>query len=335
MVRLGAPGKTRLRQATSLDVGFAGAEANVAVSLAQYGMESEYITCLPYHPLADQCVERLRGYGVGVNNIFRGEGRMGTMYLETGSDVRPSRVYYDREHSLIADGCEGVFDWERILAGVDWFHWTGITPALSAKAAAECKRAIEVARHLGVKVSCDVNYRSALWRYGLQASEVMPEMAEMCDMLIGNEEDFGKVFGITVEGFDAEHTGSSIEQGRFEEVCRRMVERFPQCQQIATTLRGANGADSNSWGGVLYTGGRFYQSTRYEIDHIVDRVGSGDSFAAGLIYGLSVFENPQHILDFAVAASCLKHTIKGDFNLVSVGEVESLMRGNSSGRVVR
>lgn len=335
MVRLGAPGYLKLIQASQFDVSYAGAEANVAVSLANYGLETDYITCLPDNPIAERCIMDLRGHKVGVDYIQRTGKRMGILYLETGSNARPSKVYYDREDSSIATVIPGSIDWKEILKDAIWFHWTGITPALSANAAAECLKAIKTANELGVTVSCDINYRGNLWKYGKTAAEVMPEMVAGSDIILGNEEDCEKVFGIKPKDFDAAKTNGNVDQGSFLSVCRQMMERFPRCKKMVVTLRGAINANHNTWGGVLYNGKELIESRRYDITDIVDRVGGGDSFMGGLIFGLLHYQDDCKALEFATAASCLKHTLKGDYNWVTVQEVENLMNGDASGRVRR
>ena len=335
MVRLGAPGYLKLIQANQFDVSYAGAEANVAVSLASYGIDTDYITCLPDNPIAERCIMDLRGHKVGVDNIQRTGKRMGILYLETGSNARPSKVYYDREDSSIATVAPGSIDWKEILKDATWFHWTGITPALSANAAAECLKAIKTANELGVTISCDINYRGNLWKYGKTAAEVMPEMVEGSDIILGNEEDCEKVFGIKPKDFDAAKTNGNVDQSSFLSVCQQMMERFPRCKKMVVTLRGAINANHNTWGGVLYNGKELIESRRYDITDIVDRVGGGDSFMGGLIFGLLHYKDDYKALEFATAASCLKHTLKGDYNWVTVQEVESLMGGDESGRVKR
>ena len=335
MVRLGAPDYLKLIQANRFDVSYAGAEANVAVSLANYGLKTDYITCLPDNPIAERCIMDLRGHKVGVDHIQRTGKRMGILYLETGSNARPSKVYYDREDSSIATVVLGTIDWKDILKDATWFHWTGITPALSANAAAECLKAIKTANELGVTVSCDINYRGNLWRYGKTAAEVMPEMVAGSDIILGNEEDCEKVFGIKPKDFDAAKTNGNVDQSSFLSVCQQMMERFPRCKKMVVTLRGAINANHNTWGGVLYNGKELIESRRYDITDIVDRVGGGDSFMGGLIFGLLHYKHDCMALEFATAASCLKHTLKGDYNWVTVQEVENLMSGDGSGRVKR
>lgn len=335
MVRLGAPNYLRLIQSNTFEVSYAGAEANVAVSLANYGMHVDYITCLPDNPIAERCIMELRGHKVGVDYIQRSGKRMGILYLETGSNARPSKVFYDREDSSFATIPEGAIDWKKILKDADWFHWTGITPALSENAAKECFKAINIANELGVVVSCDINYRGNLWRYGKTAAEVMPEMVAGSDIILGNEEDCEKVFGIKPRNFDADNTDGRVDQSIFISVCQQMMQKFPRCKKMVITLRGAINANHNTWGGVLYNGKHFIESRRYDISDIVDRVGGGDSFMGGLIFGLLHYENDKQALEFAAAASCLKHTLKGDFNWVTLSEVEKLMGGDASGRVKR
>lgn len=335
MVRLGAPAYLKLIQSNTFEVSYAGAEANVAVSLANYGVETDYITCLPDNPIAERCIMELRGHKVGVDHIQRSGKRMGILYLETGSNARPSKVYYDREESSIATIQDGSIDWNEILKDATWFHWTGITPALSENAARECHKAIKTANELGVTVSCDINYRGNLWRYGKTAAEVMPAMVAGSDIILGNEEDCEKVFGIKPLNFDAANTWGNVDQSSFISVCQQMMQKFPRCKKMVVTLRGAINANHNTWGGVLYNGEELIQSRRYDITDIVDRVGGGDSFMGGLIYGLLHYGNDKQALEFATAASSLKHTIKGDFNWVTTQEVENLMGGDASGRVKR
>ncbi|MDR1974970.1 MAG: sugar kinase [Bacteroidales bacterium] len=336
MLRLATPHFERFSQAKNFVATFGGGEANVAVSLANYGIETDFVTCLPENDIANSCIMDLRKYGVGVSNIIRSGDRIGIYFLETGAVSRPSKVIYDRANSSISEVKTGMFDWEKILKGASFFHWTGITPALSQSAADVCMEAISVANALNIPVSCDLNYRKNLWKYGKKAAEVMPALVEGCDIILGNEEDAEKVFGIKPDGFDVENTGGKVDVEKFEYVCSQLMKKFPRAKKVVITLRGSINANHNTWGGCLYDGKKLYQSSRYDITHIVDRVGGGDAFMGGLLYGLVTHaDNSQKVLDFAVAASCLKHTIYGDYNLVSVSEVENLMKGDGSGRVVR
>lgn len=336
MLRLATPGYLRFAQANNLEATFGGGEANVAVSLANYGMDAQFVTRLPNNDIAKACVCDLHKHGVKTDHIIYGGERLGIYFLETGAVARASKVIYDRAHSAISEIEPGMIDWEKVFDGADWFHWTGITPAISQGAADVCREAIKAANRMGVVVSCDLNYRKNLWKYGKTASEVMPELVEGCDIILGNEEDAEKVFGIKPENFDVTATAGEVNAAEFESVCSQLMQRFPRAKKVIITLRGSINANHNTWGGVLYDGSTLYQSPRYDITHIVDRVGGGDSFMGGLIYGLLTYpDNDQQALNFAVAASCLKHTIYGDYNMVTVTEVENLMKGDSSGRVSR
>lgn len=336
MLRLSTPGYLRFGQAKQFDATYGGGEANVAVSLANYGMDAKFVTRLPENDIAKACLKDLHSYGVDTSSIVYGGDRLGIYFLETGAVARPSKVVYDRANSSIATIKPGDIDWKKVLEGADWFHWTGITPALSQGAADVCLEAIKAANAMGITVSCDLNYRKNLWKYGKKASEVMPALVEGCDVILGNEEDADKVFGIKPEGFDVTSTGGQIDQRRFQSVGEQLMKRFPRAKKVIITLRGSINANHNTWGGVLWDGKTLYQSPRYDITHIVDRVGGGDSFMGGLIYGLLTYTgDDQKALNFAVAASCLKHTIFGDYNQVTVAEVENLMKGDASGRVSR
>ena len=335
MLRLSTPGYLRFSQSRQFDATFGGGEANVAVSLANYGVDVEFVTRVPDNDIARSCLRDLRSYGVGTKHIITGGDRLGIYFLETGAVARPSKVVYDRAGSSIAAIEPGMIDWDEVFKGADWFHWTGITPAISQGAADVCLEAVKAARRLGLTVSCDLNYRKNLWKYGKKASEVMPALVEGCDIILGNEEDADKVFGIKPEGFDVEGTGGRIDQQRCRSVGGQLMARFPQAKKVIITLRGSINANHNTWGGVLWDGTTLYESRRYDITHIVDRVGGGDSFMGGLIYGLLSYGDDRKALDFAVAASCLKHTIFGDYNQVTVAEVEKLMAGDGSGRVSR
>lgn len=336
MLRLATPGYLRFSQAREYSATFGGGEANVAVSLANYGIDTQFVTRLPKNDIAQACIMDLRSHGVGTQEIIFGGNRVGIYFLETGAVARASKVVYDRAGSSIAEIEPGMVDWRKVFAGATWFHWTGITPALSQGAADACLEAIRVANEMGLTVSCDLNYRKNLWKYGKTAAEVMPALVEGCDVILGNEEDCEKVFGIKPEGFDVANTGGEVNSAEFESVCQQMMKRFPRCKKMIVTLRGAINANHNTWGGVLFSNNELIISRRYDITHIVDRVGGGDSFMGGLIYGLITYPtDDQRALDFAVAASCLKHTIYGDFNLVTVQEVENLMKGDGSGRVSR
>lgn len=334
MLRLATPGYLRFSQATELTATFGGGEANVAVSLANYGIPVDFVTRIPDNDIGRACKMDLQKYGVGTDHILTGGERLGIYFLETGAVSRGSKVVYDRAHSAISEIKPGMINWEKIFDDADWFHWTGITPAISQGAADVCLEAIKKANELGITVSCDLNYRKNLWKYGKKAGEVMPELVAGTDIVLGNEEDAAMVLGIHPEGVDV--TGGKVEGAAYESVSKQIMERFPRVTKVITTLRGSVNANHNSWAGVLWDGKKLYESPTYQITHIVDRVGGGDSFMGGLIYGLLTYENDdQKALNFAVAASCLKHTIYGDFNLVTVAEVEKLLSGDASGRVAR
>lgn len=334
MLRLATPQNLRFSQAASLDATFGGGEANVAVSLANYKIPVEFISRIPKNDIGESCIMNLKKYGVGTNYILRGGERLGIYFLEKGSVSRASKVVYDRAYSSISTVEKGMFDWDKIFKDVDWFHWTGITPALSQATADVCLEAIKKANEKGITVSCDLNYRKNLWKYGKKANEVMPGLVEGCSIVLGNEEDAEMSLGIKPEGIDV--TSGHVDSAAYLSVSKKIMERFPRAKKVITTLRTSISADHNMWSGVLYNGKDFYEAPQYNITHIVDRVGGGDSFMGGLIYGLLTYKNDdQKALNFAVAASCLKHTIQGDFNLVTIDEVEKLMSGDSSGRVSR
>jgi 2-dehydro-3-deoxygluconokinase len=334
MLRLSTPEYLRIHQAHQFNAMFGGGEANVAVSLANYGIPVEFITRLPENDLGRACVMDLQKYGVNTESILWGGNRLGIYFLETGAVSRGSKVVYDREHSAVSEIRPGMIPWKKIFEKATWFHWTGITPAISASAAEVCREAISFAHEAEVTVSCDLNYRKNLWKYGKTAREVMPDLVEGADVILGNEEDAEKALGIKPQGVDV--TRGKVAGEAYLSVSKQIMSRFPRCKKVITTLRGSINANHNTWSGVLWNGKTLYSSATYDITHIVDRVGGGDAFMGGLIYGLLTYEkDDQKALDFAVAASCLKHTVQGDFNQVSVDEVEKLMGGDVSGRVAR
>ncbi len=335
MLRLKSPGYERLLQSPILEATFGGGEANVAVSLAQFGMESSFITVLPANPLGDACISFLKGKGVDTSLILRTGARMGVYYLEAGANQRPSKVIYDRAHSSIMESSPEAFDWQRCFEGAAWFHITGITPALSAGTAGIALRAMQAARAAGVTVSCDFNYRKNLWKYGRKAPEVMPDLVRLADIGLANEEDCQLALGITPDG-DGDHAlGGSLDRDRYRRLCEKVLEAFPNLKYQAITLRESQTADCNGWSACLHNRQEFLVGTRFEVMDIVDRVGTGDAFAAGLIYGLYSGMDDCEALEFATAASCLKHSIPGDMNFCSVGEVKQLVAGGSSGRIQR
>jgi 2-dehydro-3-deoxygluconokinase len=332
MLRLKSPGHERLLQSPLLEATFGGGESNVAQSLAHFGLDVSFVTALPENAIANGCVAELRRSGVDTSRVIRQGNRIGIYILEAGANQRPSTVLYDRAGSSISEAQIGDFDWPEIFEGVDWFHFTGITPAISQSAAELCLEAIQCARNMGVTISCDYNYRKKLWKYGKTAPEVMRDLVKFVDVGIANEEDCQKSLGIE---FDSDVESGHLEASRYKAIAEQVMTQFPNLKKQAITLRESRSADYNDWSAVLHTGDKFLQSRKYSIRDIVDRVGGGDSFAAGLIYGSLVYQNDAEALEFAVAASCLKHSIPGDANRVSVVEVENLMRGSGSGRVQR
>lgn len=332
MLRLCAPYHERFFQSNMMEATFGGGEANVAVSLANFGMDCEYFTVLPENAIGDACVAELRKFGVDTKKIQRGPGRMGIYFLEPGANQLPSKVVYDRAYSSIALAKCGDIDWNKVFDGVDWFHITGITPAISETAMELSLECVKVAKEKGITVSCDLNYRKNLWKYGKKASEVMRELAKYVDVAIANEEDVQKSLEITV---DVNVESGELDREKYKALGSKVLEQYPNMKMIAITLRESHSADWNGWAACLNDGKNFYVSKKYEIRDIIDRVGGGDSFAGGLIYGLNNYESKQDALEFAVAASCLKHSIIGDFNRVSVADVKKLAEGDGTGRVQR
>jgi 2-dehydro-3-deoxygluconokinase len=330
MLRLATPGFLRLNQAPILEMTFGGGEANVAVSLALFGEEAAFVTRLPKNDVAETCIQRLRGLGVDTRKILRGGDRIGIYFLESGASQRASTVTYDRAHSAIAEINPAELNWGEILKGAEWFHFTGITPALSDAAAEASRQGARAAKKLGLTVSCDLNFRKKLWS-SEKAGKIMSGLMEHVDICIANEEDAEKVFGIKAAG--AEVTEGKIDHGRYVEVATKLTERF-RFKGVAITLRESFSASHNGWSALYFTDGKEHFSRRYDVQ-IVDRVGGGDSFAAGLIYALGKKKSAQEAIEFAAAASCLKHSISGDFNLVRLAEVEGLLAGDGSGRVQR
>ncbi|PKP57507.1 2-dehydro-3-deoxygluconokinase [Candidatus Atribacteria bacterium HGW-Atribacteria-1] len=330
MLRLSPPDRKRINQADTFDVVYGGGEANVAVSLANYGIEVHFVTKVPKNPLGQSAINHLRRYGVKTDYIIRGGNRLGIYFLEMGVSQRPSKVVYDRAYSAIAEADKNDFNWEEIFKDARWFHFTGITPAISDKAAAATLEACKTAKKLDITISADLNYRKNLWSTE-KACRVMSELMQYVDIVIGNEEDTEKVFGIKAVNSDV--SKGKLDLNGYKKVSKELVNRFG-FKYVTTTLRESFSASDNAWSGLLYDGAEFYLSKNYKI-HIVDRVGGGDSFAAGIIYGLLLNESPKDTIEFAVAASCLKHTIPGDMNMVNVQEVEDLIKGGGSGRVKR
>ncbi len=332
MLRLKSPAFERLLQSATLDATFGGGEANVAVSLCNYGLDAAFVTALPENDISVACIRDLKKYGVDTSNIAFKKGRVGIYYLEAGSCQRPSKVIYDRDYSSFSNIKSGDFDWEKIFDGAEWFHITGITPAVSADTAAEALNAMKAAKKLGITVSMDLNYRAKLWKYGKRADEIMPELTKYTDVLIANEEDCQKSLGITA---DAKPELGQIDLDSYKNITEKVLAQYPNLKCVAITLRQSVSANRNIWSACINDGKEFYHSKTYDMADIVDRVGGGDSFAGGLIYGLTAKGDPKAALEFAVGASCLKHSILGDFNLVTVDEVEKLIGGDGTGRIAR
>jgi 2-dehydro-3-deoxygluconokinase len=333
MLRLSPPGYERFLQSPQFVATFGGGEANVAVALAGFGWPAAYVTVVPpNHPIAEAMIGELRRFGVDPSRIIRGKGRMGVYYVENGANQRPSKVVYDRDNAAIALAKPGDISWDKAFEGAGWFHITGITPALSASAADLALESVRKAREKGLTVSCDLNYRKNLWKYGKSASEVMRELVKFVDIVIANEEDCQMALGIQA---DVDVHSGKLDLGQYRALAEKVLREFSNLKMIAITLRESFSASHNGWSACLADGKEFLTSRRYDITHIVDRVGGGDCFAGGLIYGLQALGGHQEALEFAVAASCLKHSIPGDFNRFTVDEVQNLIKSGGSGRVQR
>lgn len=332
MLRLTPPGHEFILQTPRFIATPGGAEANVAASLANYGEQVAFVTALPENPIADAVMGELRRFNIDTSHIIRSGDRVGTYYTQTGSVMRPSKVIYDRAHSAISEVKPGDFDWDSIFEGVTWFHVTGITPAIASGTADVTLEALHKCKEKGITVSCDLNYRKKLWKWGKPAVEVMTEVAKYVDVMIANEEDCQKCLGIEL---DVDVTSGSLDTDKYRTLASDVMKAFPNVKYLAVSLRESISADHNNWSGVLATKDAFYCSRKYGITHIVDRIGGGDSFGAGLIYGLNHFEGGQEAIEFAIAASALKHTVYGDFNKVGLEDVLTLMGGDVSGRVQR
>ena len=337
MLRLKAPGFERLLQSPLLEATFGGGEANVSVSLAQFGHNVTYVTALPRNPIGEACISFLKGKDVDTSKIIMTGERMGIYYYEAGVNQKPSRVVYDRSHSAIMDISPSTLDWDEILEGAAWFHITGITPALSASAADISLIAMKTAHKKGITVSCDYNFRKNLWKYGKNAPDVMTELVATADVGIANEEDCQRALGITIEfnGMANDIEIGHLDPDNYRRLCEKVLSTFPNLKYQAITLRESHSADHNGWSACMHTGKEFYVSSHYDVTHIVDRVGTGDAFTAGMIHGMITGLPDKEALEFAVAASCLKHSIPGDMNFCSIEEVKQLMSGRGSGRIQR
>jgi 2-dehydro-3-deoxygluconokinase len=332
MLRLKSPGFERLFQSPALEATFGGAEANVAASLAQFGVDTRFVSAIPANTVGDACIAALKSFGIDTSLIKRQGERLGIYFLENGADQRPSRVTYDRGGSSISTAKIDDFDWDMVFDGADWFHVSGVTPAISASAAELSIAAAKAARQRNITVSIDYNFRKNLWKYGRKAPDVMRQVVSHATIGIANEEDCQRALGI--EAY-VDVSSGELEHAKYRALTETVLEAFPNLTKQVITLRESHSADRNGWSACLFNGSDFLLSRHYDITDIVDRVGAGDSFAAGLIYGLRAYDDDQKALDFATAASCLKHSIPGDINRVGVGEVESLMQGDASGRVQR
>ena len=332
MLRLKSPGKTRFMQSPEFEATFGGGEANVAVGLANFGMDVSFVSVIPKNAIGDACVRELMKWGVNTDLVVRKGDRLGIYFLEEGSNQRPSVVIYDRAHSAIAEIKAGDIDWANVFNGGSWFHISGITPAISASAATLSLEAVKKAKAAGLTVSLDLNYRDKLWKYGKTAPEIMGELAKYTDIAVGNEEDYQKSLGIKVD-IDVEK--AEINANDYERITAEVLDAYPNLKKVAVTLRESHSADYNVLSAVINNRSKFIVSKSYEIHNIVDRVGGGDTFCAGLIYGLANPDNDKDALDFAAAALCLKHTVPGDLPLISKSEVEKLVAGQTSGRVQR
>ncbi len=332
MLRLAPPGLERFLQTARFTATFGGAEANVAVALASFGLAASYVTVLPPSPIADAAVAELARFGVDTTQIIRAKGRLGIYYLEAGANQRPSRIVYDREHSAMALAKPGDISWKPIFEGASWFHISGITPALSSTAADLAIESVREARAAGLTISCDLNYRKNLWKWGQTARECMPQLVNHADVLIANEEDVQAALGLES---DADVRSGNLDAKQYENLARQVLSAYPNLRAIAITLRESFNASHNGWSACLHDGRQFLISRRYDITHIVDRVGAGDCFAAGLIYGMLTGLGSQAALEFAAAASCLKHSVPGDFSRITAAEVRALLQEGGSGRVQR
>ncbi len=333
MLRLTPPGFERLLQSPVLNASFGGGEANVAVALANFGMPATFVTMLPRNnPIGDACIGELRRHGVNTSHVLRGPGRMGIYFLEPGANQRPSKVVYDREHAAISMLEPGMIEWDKVLSGASWFHITGITPALTKPLSELALESVRSAQAAGVMVSCDLNYRKNLWKWGAAAKDAMPAIVQHVDIVIANEEDVQMALGISSE---ADVHAGALDPAQYRALTDKVLASYPNVRMVAITLRESHSASHNGWSACLNDRDQFVVSRKYDVTHIVDRVGGGDSFAAGLIYGMLELPSRQEALDFAVAASCLKHSVPGDFSRHGVTEVYALLNEGGSGRVQR
>ena len=332
MLRLKSPNRERFFQSPLLEATFGGGEANVAVGLARFGLNVAYVSVIPNNPIGDACIRELRRQGIDTSLIVRKGNRLGIYFLEAGANQRPSKIIYDRSYSAIAKASSGDISWDKVFDKITWFHISGITPAISLSASELSLEAVKKAREKGITVSCDLNFRKKLWKYGKSAPEVMAELVKYIDIAIGNEEDCQNSLGVKV---DIDVESGKLQTEKYRELTDKVLNLYPNIKKIAISLRESHSVNYNGWSAVLNNRKEFFISKKYEIHNIVDRVGAGDTFSVGLIYGLNNLEDDQKTLEFAVAASCLMHSISGDLPLISMEEVNSLAGGATSGRVKR
>jgi 2-dehydro-3-deoxygluconokinase len=332
MLRLKSVGAERFFQSPMLEATFGGGEANVAVCLSRFGMDVSYVSVVPQNQIADACIAELKKHGVNTSSVVRQGERLGIYFLETGANQRPSVVVYDRSHASIAEAKIGDINWDNVFNGATWFHITGITPAISESSSQLSLESVKKAKEKGIIVSCDLNYRKNLWKYGKTSKEIMSELVKYVDVVIANEEDCQKSLGISN---DADVESGKLDLNKYKALTEKVFTQFPNVLKVAVTLRESHSANHNGWSAVINNKTDFFHSKHYDIKNIVDRVGTGDSFAAGLIYGLNNYSSDKDALEYAVATSCLKHSIPGDLALLSVNEVKSLVEGSGSGRVQR
>lgn len=336
LLRLTPPGYLKFSQSNTLCATFGGSETNVAVSLARFGMKSDFITRLPNNEIAEACVMNLRSFGVDTNNIIYGGNRLGLYYFENTAWARAAKVVYDRANSSFCTIEKGMVDWDKVLSNAAWFHWSGIGPSLSQSACDVTLEAIDAAEKKGITISADLNFRKNLWRYGKQAEEVMPTLAQHCDVLFGTEGEYEKAFGVKPVGYNVQSASEPINIEAHKDFCKAVMAKAPKCKKMFVALRNVLTANTHILSEILYTAeGNFYMSKTYYIDHVVDCVGCGDAMAAGLIYGLNNFTDDNKVVNFSVAAGALKNTVYGDYNLVTVDAVEALMNGNGNGNIAR
>lgn len=335
MMRLTPPHHLRFNQTNTYQATFGGSEANVAVTLANFGIKSEFVTCLPKNRIGDTCIDDMRQYGVETKHILRGGERMGLYYMEDAASLRSTCVVYDRQGSSFGSLRKGMIDWEEIFKDATWFHWSGISAAITEQTAEMCREAINVASRMGLKISCDINYRKNLWQYGKDASEVLPELMEECDAMFGTDGEYMRVLGAELPPFEACDSNYQPDYKAYERVSKEVVKRFPRCKAVTMGLRNVINANHHTISGTLYTEGKLLTTRVYDIEPIVDCIGVGDAFVGGMIYGLFKSNELQYALDFGTATCALKNTIQGDYNQFPTEEIDSVAKGSTTGRIQR